>query len=185
MEKKMGRKTPLRIAITGPESTGKSALAQQLAACFNESWVPEYSREYLQLTGGKYTFKDILAIAKGQYNSERRYLKTAGNIVFCDTDFLVTFIWEKVRYNKTHKWIDDKISLKGYDYTLLCDIDLPWEFDPLRENPYDRDMLLKLFLDELNLRKINYSIITGFGEKRLQNAIDALNKSGVLNILKE
>ena len=181
MEETMGRKTPLRIAITGPESTGKSQLARQLAEHYNESWVPEYSREYLMLSGGKYKFKDILAIAKGQYKNERKYLQEARNILFCDTDFFVTYIWEKVKYGKAHKWIEDKLMYPGYDYTLLCGIDLPWEFDPLRENPYDRDVLFKMYLDELNLRNVNYSVIYGTGEERLRNAILALENSRLLN----
>ncbi|HLN53053.1 MAG TPA: ATP-binding protein [Lentimicrobium sp.] len=176
----MGRKTPLRIAITGPESTGKSQLAKQLAETYSESWVPEFSREYLALTDGKYEYKDILAIAKGQYKKELAALKTCRRILFCDTDFLVTFIWEKVRFGKTHKWIRDNLSALPYDYTLLCNTDLPWEYDPLRENPNDRELLYNLYLHELNTRNISYAIIKGTGDERLQNAIKALRDSGLL-----
>lgn len=181
MEESMDRTTPLRIAVTGPESTGKSQLAQQLAEYFNESWVPEYSREYLKLTGGKYHFKDILAIAKGQYKNEQIAIKSARNLLFCDTDFLVTYIWEKVKYGKVHKWLHDKLVTVPYDYTLLCNIDLPWEFDPLREHPDDRDMLFSLYLDELKTRNVKYAIVEGTGDDRLKNAITALEKSGLLN----
>jgi NadR type nicotinamide-nucleotide adenylyltransferase len=181
MEEKMDRKKPLRIAITGPESTGKSVLAQQLAEYFNENWVPEYSREYLQERGGKYNYSDILSIARGQFNNELEALKSTRGILFCDTDFLVTYIWEMVRFKKSHKWIQNKLLTEPYDYTLLCNTDLPWEYDPLRENPHDRDELFKLYLNEINTRKINYAIIEGTGNERLQNAVNVLEASGILN----
>lgn len=169
---------PVRIAITGPESTGKSALCRRLAEHFNEPWVPEYSREYLENLGGAYRFGDILAIAHGQFEREMAQLQHARRYLFCDTDFLVTHIWCKVKFNKTHEWINKMASEHPYDFTLLCNIDLPWEFDPLRENPDNRDYLYNLYVEELSKRSIPYAVVEGFGEERFVNAIKILEKQG-------
>ena len=63
----------IRIAITGPESTGKTNLAEALALHYNTVWVPEYAREYIANLNRKYTLNDILTIAKRQVISEKHY----------------------------------------------------------------------------------------------------------------
>jgi len=181
MEKEMGKGQPHRIAITGPESTGKTVLCRQLAAYFHEPWVPEYSREYLNSLSGKreYGYDDILAIARGQYNRETAMLQQANEMLFCDTDFMVTHIWGLVKYGKSHEWIRRMAKEKPYDYTLLCDIDLPWEYDPLRENPGDRSPLFHIYVEQLTLYKIPFSIVSGTGEERLRNAVQHLYRQGI------
>ena len=37
----------LKVLITGPESSGKTQLAQTLARRFHCPWVPEFARTYL------------------------------------------------------------------------------------------------------------------------------------------
>ena len=83
------RKHTYRLAITGPESTGKSELAEKLASHYKSQWVAEYSREYLRAPVRKYDYEDILEIAKGQYRNEEELAKTAGQFLFCDTEFIV------------------------------------------------------------------------------------------------
>lgn len=180
MEKKMGLATPKRIAITGPESTGKSLLCEQLAEYFNEPWVPEYSREYLADIKSDYGFGDILAIAHGQFERELKQLGNARHYLFCDTDFTVTHIWCMVKYGKSHEWIKAMASSNPYDYTLLCNIDLPWEFDPLRENPENRDYLFRLYNEELVAQNIPFGVVEGFGSVRLHKAIKLLETAGII-----
>ncbi len=175
----MVSKKPIRIALTGPESTGKSLLCQQLAEHFNEPWVPEYSREYLSDLKGDYNFGDILSIAHGQFEKESLQIKKARNVLFCDTDFMVTHIWCMVKYGKSHDWITNMAAKHPYDYTLLCNLDLPWEYDPLRENPHNRDYLFELYTKELTSRNIPFSIVEGTGNERLENAIQILEKQGI------
>ncbi len=179
----MGINKPVRIAITGPESTGKSELCISLSKYFNEPFVDEYSREFLAKTGGAYNYYDILKIAEGQYQKETDLLSTAPNYLFCDTDFLVTHIWAKVRYGKSHQWIEKMIRQESYDFTLLCQVDLPWEYDPLRENPQNRDYLFNLFKDELIKLDYPFGIVTGTGSERLQNAIRLLKSKGFVPIV--
>lgn len=176
------RPTPhtLRIAILGPESTGKSELAKKLAAHFNTVWVPEYSREYLSKLGRKYNYDDILAIARGQWESEVKLLTEADRMIFIDTEFIVNKIWCDDKFGKCHEWILEMIKNHPYDLYLLCDTDLAWESDPLRENPHDRDRLLKLFAHELESRRLHYVLIKGAGSARIKMAVEAISQHTTL-----
>ena len=160
-----------RIAITGPESTGKSMLAEQLAAHYHTVWVPEYAREYLELLGKAYEEKDILLIARGQLSGEVSKLHLAENFLFCDTELLVTKIWSEVKYGRCHPWIPENIVKHHYDLYLLCDIDLPWEYDPLREHPDQRQYLFDLYYNELKIRNYPFDVVRGTGPDRLKNAL--------------
>ncbi|MEI6455281.1 MAG: ATP-binding protein [bacterium] len=164
----------IRIAVTGPESTGKSVLAEQLAGHYNASWVPEFSRDYLNKLGHPYNESDIVKIARGQVREEEEYLKKAGPILFCDTELIVTKIWSEVKFNRCDPWILSTIITHTYDLYLLCDIDLPWVPDPLREHPEKRKFLFELYHKELISRSFPFSIIRGEGPVRLANAISAI-----------
>jgi NadR type nicotinamide-nucleotide adenylyltransferase len=161
-----------KIAITGPESTGKSTLARELARIFQTTWVPEYAREYLLDLGRPYEEGDILEIARGQLKTEEKLMNEASRLLFCDTDFLVTRIWSVVKYGRSDPWIDKKVVEHRYDLYLLCNIDLPWEFDPLREHPDKRLMLFDLYHRELINRGFPFAIVSGEGAARTAMAVD-------------
>jgi NadR type nicotinamide-nucleotide adenylyltransferase len=166
-----------RIAITGPESTGKSWLAEQLAAHFHTVWVPEYSREYLQNLGRPYGFPDIVTIARGQLEREEKAAQSVNRYLFCDTDPLVTKVWSEFKYGKCDPWIAEKVTFHRYNLYLLCNIDLPWQDDPLREHPGKRKELLGVYLKNLDEMNVRYAIISGTGKLRLNNAIQAIDKA--------
>jgi len=161
----------ISIAITGPESTGKSVLAEQLADRYQTVWVPEFARMYLSKIDRPYIYDDILEIAKGQHKSIEAILPLANKICFMDTELLVTRIWCDVKYKTCHPWIIENLKNQDFDLYLLTDIDLPWEFDPLREHPDKRKYLFDLYQKELDSLGFNYRIVRGLGEKRLKNAI--------------
>lgn len=163
-----------RIAITGPESTGKSWLAKELAEHFREPCVPEYARKYLNVNGNEYDFNDILTIAQGQFLNEEKLAKQAARFLFCDTDFLVTRIWCLFKYGKSHPWIDFMAENHLYQHYLLCNIDLPWEPDALREHPGQRQELFRMYENELTTRNLPFSIISGDGENRSEAALKAI-----------
>ena len=137
--------------------------------------MPEYAREYLQEINRPYNYEDILRIAKGQLKAEDLAART-GKLLFCDTDLLVTSIWCQVKYGKCHEWINRKLKKHKYQIYLLCDIDLPWEYDPLREHPEMRQELFELYLKVLKENGFNYKIINGTNKARLENAIEFVNK---------
>jgi NadR type nicotinamide-nucleotide adenylyltransferase len=165
-----------RVAITGPESTGKSTMAEKLAHHYHTVWVPEYAREYIDGLGRPYDFNDIIEIAKGQYTREEELVSRANGLLFCDTDFIVLKIWCEFKYKICPDWILDKVNNHIYDLYLLPAIDLPWECDPQREHPHLREELFSLYRDELTNRRLNFSIITGEGDSRLDNAVRAVDE---------
>lgn len=165
-----------RISITGPESTGKSELAESLASHYNTVFVPEYSREYLKEIGTNYSLDDVLHIAKGQLLSETEYLQLANQLLICDTDAIATKIWCLEVFKKCPGWIENKIIEDPYDLYLLCYPDLDWQPDELRENPENRDYLFGEFEKELQSHSFNFKIVKGKGSKRLKNAITFVDK---------
>jgi len=160
----------MRISVTGPESTGKSWLAQHLAGHYKTLWVPEYARKYLESINRPYNYDDILVIAQKQFEEENS-LAQKTDLLFCDTDLCVTSIWCNVKYGKCHHWITEKLEQNHYGLYLLCDIDLPWQYDPLREHPEMRATLFGMYQDLLSGHGFNYRIVCGTGDERLQNAI--------------
>lgn len=166
----------IRISVTGPESTGKSWLAEKLANHYHTQWVPEYARPYLENLGRTYTVDDILEIAKGQLALEELTALKANRFLFCDTDLLVTRIWSEFKYGKVHPWITRMYHEHKYALYLLCDIDLPWTPDPLREHPHQRRELFSKYLEALKSDGFPFCIVKGTGLSRLENACVEIEK---------
>jgi NadR type nicotinamide-nucleotide adenylyltransferase len=168
----------IRIAITGPESTGKSDLAKALAQHFNTTYAPEYARKYLEKNGPEYAYEDLDEICRGQIAEEQKALTSAKRICFFDTDMLVLKIWSKFRFGRVSNVIEQAINVRRYDHYLLCKPDLPWSLDPLRESPSneERKVLFKLYRSELESGCYSYSIVEGEGNERLHLAVNALER---------
>lgn len=169
-----------RVAVTGPESTGKSWLCRELALHYNTAYVPEYAREYIAGLQRDYSREDILQIARGQVENERLMAeeverKQVRPLLFCDTELIVTKIWSLHKYNHCDPWILDHISKNTYDLYLLSDVDLPWEPDPQREHPQLRSFFFEWYRRELEDYGFPYCVVSGQGYDRLQNAIEAIN----------
>lgn len=164
----------LKIAITGPESTGKSTLAEQLASHYQTVFVPEYAREYIAKLDRTYTQADILVIAKGQVHLEKILEKQANQILFADTELLVCKIWSENAFGVCDEWILEHLEKQDYDLYLLMDIDLAWIPDPQREHPHLRDYFFNLYKQSLMKMQANFVTISGTEAQRLQNAIEAI-----------
>jgi NadR type nicotinamide-nucleotide adenylyltransferase len=141
-----------KVVVIGPESTGKSTLCQQLADHYGVSWVPEFARQYLSHHGTSYTYDNLLTIAKGQIALEEEYTsRVKDQVLFIDTDMYVMKVWCEFVFGKCHQWILDRIAERSYDFYFLCDIDLPWVQDGLREYPdiENRQKLYRIYKDIL------------------------------------
>ncbi len=167
----------LKIVLTGPESTGKTTLARQLAEHFQTIWVPEYARFYLIRLRRPYEQSDVLEIAKSQVQWEDAWAKHAKQVLFSDTALLVPKIWLQFKYKSSHDWIDAQLQTRKYSLYLLCDVDLPWGDDPLRENPNleDRQVLFQMYETELQALGANFTVLSGTMPERLQQAIRRVN----------
>lgn len=157
--------------MTGPESTGKSRLARQLADHYNTVYVPEFARGYIDSLGRPYEQHDIVEIARGQLLAEKRAKATANRFLFCDTELIVTKIWSLHKVGSCDPFILENILENRYDLYLLCDIDLPWEQDPQREHPHLRKFFFDWYKKELEGYGFPYEIIRGMGQQRLERAI--------------
>lgn len=165
-----------KIVITGPESTGKTTLARQLADHFNVQPVPEFARSFLEQLGRPYMESDLVDIAKGQLALSQKPEYKKEPVQICDTGFLVLKIWSEFKYGRCHPWILEQFQLERPDLYLLCDIDLSWSFDPFRENPHqsDREELMNRYLSQLEMTGMPYEIVSGQGEERFKNALLAI-----------
>ncbi len=169
-----------RVAITGPESTGKTKLTAWLADSYQTVWVPEYARQYLEKNGPEYTLDDVVSIARGQLAQENATAEKANTILFCDTDILVTKIWCEVVFGTCPQWIEQQFLSHSYNLYLLCYPDLPWEPDPLRENPDNRMELFTLYQKTLKENNLPFKIVKGLGKARFENARTFVDE--ILNI---
>ena len=167
---------PKRILILGPESTGKSTLAAALADLYQEPWVPEVAREYLENLGRPYAYEDLLQIGKQQLQLEDKLAGEAKNYLFCDTDLRVIQVWSQHRYGKVDPWVEEELARRTYDLILLCATDLPWQADPLREHPLleQREQFFAQYLHLVQASGIPYQLIAGEAEQRLATAVRAI-----------
>jgi len=167
-----------KIAIVGPESTGKSWVSEQLARAYGTICVPEYSREYCLNLRRDYTLQDELNIYYGQLALERSLVPLAQhNLLFCDTTFLTVKVWCDYLFGDTPQEVKDRLSQHRYDFYLLMNIDLPWENDPLRDfpEPEQRSHFLQVWKNELDDLGATYQLISGLGEERFQHAKQAVD----------
>jgi nicotinamide riboside kinase len=198
-----------KIVIIGPESTGKSSLCQQLANHYHTLWCPEYAREYLSKHGMNYKYDDLLTIAKGQIESEEKFLEKvrksesqedrknfpanktifsglpdlpSSRLLFIDTDMYVMKVWCEFVFGKCHAFILDEIARRKYDLYLLCNVDLPWVKDELREYPdlEKRQELYAIYRNIMINQPVLWVDISGSYGERLGQAVAAVD-----NLLKE
>lgn len=184
-----------KFVVIGPESTGKSTLCSQLAAHYHTRWVPEYAREYLEKNGMDYTYDDLLTIAKGQIELEESFDKlrmtndqppgqadspliTNHSLLFIDTDMYVMKVWCEYVFNKCHNWILNRIAERNYDGYLLCNADLPWAKDNLREYPdvETRNRLYHFYKDIMVNQPLPWVNISGNYQERFEKAINFIDK---------
>ena len=170
-----------KIVVIGPESTGKSSLCKALAEHYKTIWVKEFAREYLEKNGTQYTFENLYEIAAGQIKGEGIAIEKMKDLhekciespLFIDTDLHVIKIWSEFVFNKCDNRILTEITKRDCDLYLLCDIDLPWVKDNLREYPdyKTREKLFHYYKEEMVAQKTSWKVIRGNYEERIAGAI--------------
>ena len=182
----------IKVVVIGPESTGKSSLGEQLANHYNTEWVKEYAREYLLTNGTEYSYDNLLEIAEGQFALENAAIQAAkdkiknanesnstssSELILIDTNMYVLKVWCEFVFDKCHPWILNQIVENSYDLYLLCNIDLPWVKDELREYPdlEIREKLYHHYKDLLINQSTPWVNISGNYQQRLEVAIKAID----------
>lgn len=166
----------LRIAITGPESTGKSTLARQLSDLLEAACCPEYAREFLEAREGRYQRADLLEIAREQLKREQTLRASNPRYLIADTEMTVIKVWSEVVYGSIDAELQALFEGQHYDLYLLTHWDIPWEPDPLRENPRDRERLYARYVHVLEEANRAYVVLSGSEGDRLVQAIRAIKR---------
>jgi NadR type nicotinamide-nucleotide adenylyltransferase len=165
----------IKIAVVGPESTGKSTMSAYLAEHYHTVWVPEYAREYCEKLTEPCTWQDEINMFYGQLALEEEYLPKAEKLLICDTTFITVKIWSDYTFGLSPQEVLDELPKHPYDLYLLLSIDLPWEEDPLRDFPHMREHFMEVWYRELQALQANYALIKGEGQERYDNAVKAID----------
>lgn len=168
-----------RIALFGTESTGKTSLAQRLAAHFGEPWAPEFVREFWDVREGVITASDLDAIARGQIANEEAAAASAREVVFCDTELVTCTLWNDVLFpGACPDWVrlEAERRARGFALYLLCDADVPFAPDPQRcfPDPEMRERSRQLWRDALQSRGLPFVTIAADWAERERTAIAAV-----------
>jgi NadR type nicotinamide-nucleotide adenylyltransferase len=165
-----------KVVVLGPECTGKSELSEFLAKHFKTQWTPEYARGYIDNLVRPYQQHDLLTIAHGQLRLEEEWARGANKVLVCDTNLYVIKIWSEFKFGNCPQEILNSIASRPYDLYLLTYIDIPWEDDPQREHPDQREKLYAIYLDHMKKQSVPFVEIKGERENRRQTAIAAIEK---------
>ncbi|MFT6166056.1 MAG: NadR type nicotinamide-nucleotide adenylyltransferase [Vicingaceae bacterium] len=167
-----------KVAIIGPESSGKTTLCKQLSDTLNCDWVPEFARKHLS-ENPNYIQIDLDYMLEQQLLSENKYKH---HLLICDGDPISFKVWSQYKYGSTSKYIEQMIIDSNYAHFLLLQPDLPYEKDPLRENSSlaPRRELFDLFKNELDKHNLNYSVVDGLNKKRLIVALNSLKEQKII-----
>src|ERR1700709_961515 len=166
----------IKIAVVGPESTGKSTMAAYLAKHYNTVWIPEFARGYCEKLIAQPTWQDEINMFYGQLELEKDLLQQANKLAICDTTFITVKIWSDYTFGKSPREVLDELPKHPYDLYLLLNIDLPWEEDPLRDFPHMREHFMQVWYKELEELKANYVTISGTGKGRHESAVIAIDQ---------
>jgi NadR type nicotinamide-nucleotide adenylyltransferase len=166
----------IRIVLTGSESTGKTTLSAELAKRYGIEFVPEFVRDYVARKGSAPDFSDHGPIAHGQIGLENEYRARAGDLLVQDTDLLSTVVYCRHYFGRCPDWIVEASIERRPDLYLLCEIDLPWIADDVRDRGDRREEMQQLFRDAVAQSGVPFVTITGIGAERTVRAIDAIDR---------
>jgi NadR type nicotinamide-nucleotide adenylyltransferase len=170
-----------RVVVTGSESTGKTSLAEQLARHYDVPWIAEFARDYAEKKGSPLTIADVDPIGRGQVAREDAQLRVAQNLIILDTDLVSTLVYSQQYYRAVPGWLPGVAKQRVSELYLLCDIDLPWVADRVRDAQHQRQQMHDAFIDQLKRFGATYRLIGGSAAQRLARAIDSIDATRYLS----
>jgi NadR type nicotinamide-nucleotide adenylyltransferase len=165
----------MRVVLTGSESTGKTTLAWRLAQHYRAEYVPEFVRTYAEKKNGVISFSDHGPIAHGQMAIEDKHIARASGLLVQDTDLLSTVVYCEHYFGQCPPWIVEAAASRKPDLYLLCEIDIPWIADGVRDRGHMRDDMQQLFRDAVRSSGVAAAIVTGVGDERFARATEAID----------
>jgi nicotinamide riboside kinase len=166
----------IKIVVTGPESSGKSTLSQQICEVFDTCFCPEFARIFLQDLGRNYRFEDLAKITRGQIALEDWYSHKTDNLLICDTDLLVIYIWYLYKYKIDNRLIFNQLKERLANVYFLTKPDFDWQPDVLREHPEERWVLFELYEKLMIDIGARYFVLAGSEKERLHISIQIINQ---------
>lgn len=160
-----------RLVVSGSESTGKTRLAEQVAAHYGVPWIPEFARDYAEQKSAMLSVADVTPIARGQIARENDALLGASGIIVLDTDLVSTVVYSQQYYGNVPAWIPLAAQQRLADLYLVCDIDLPWVADTVRDAQHQRRQMHDAFIQHLTRFGATYHVVSGTSAARLAGAI--------------
>lgn len=152
-----------KIIINGPESSGKTSLAEWLVKMLDAKYIQEYPRLYLEYLDRQYEYDDLHIIAEDVKDLIDEL--DDNDLWVIDTDVINIKVWYKIVYDEHEEAVMDM-----QDYSdalhLLCAPDIPWQDDPLRENPEGREDIYAQYLDYYQKSDLNYILVKGQKDQR-------------------
>src|SRR5476651_887372 len=173
----------IKIAVVGPESTGKSTMSAYLAKHYHTVWVPEFARGYCEKLTAPPTWQDEINMFYGQVTLEDELTPKANKLLICDTTFITVKIWSDYSFGKSPQEVLDELPKRPYDLYLLLNIDLPWEEDPLRDFPHMREHFMEVWHKELIALNARYVVISGTDKERYESAVEAIDEFVSLEVI--
>lgn len=167
-----------KVTLAGAESTGKTTLSLPLAVHFNTTWLPEYGRLYVEQVRACEVQADMDNIARGQAQLEDRGARQANRVLVCDTDLLVSLIWQERYFEHYPEWMNQLYEARPSHLYLLCDLDVPWVADGFRDSGTEarRKWFHRRFVEEFERRQLPYVLLSGSPEQRWQKAVEAVEQ---------
>ena len=165
-----------RVVVTGSECTGKTTLAQAIARQLAAPWVAEPARAYAETRDGALSVADVVPIAHATITLHDAALATAPPELVFDTDLVSTVVYARAYYEQCPPWIVTAAGLRRGDLYLLCEPDLPWVPDGVRDRPdaAARAAMHRAFAATLGELGIPFVTVHGDGPSRTDSALAAV-----------
>ncbi len=166
------------VVLLGAPSTGKTTLAEALAAKHGTRWMPEYGREVWEEhhVDRRLRKEQLVAIAEGHLEREEALLLECDRYLFTDTNVLTTLQFALDYHGVGAQRLVDlaREAESRYDLWFLCEADIPYADTWDRSGPVHREEMQGRIVADLVERGIDFTRLRGSVEERIGRVEEVL-----------